>query len=265
MVVKNAHQIWDKNWLKYKEYCGNPKHNMFNPFIDDVVRDLKKGENRILLVVGTPRSGKSWFSLWYMCFMNWCYFGREEYKPDKHNIEPLKDIYWNLDDFLNATKKPENREKFILLEETGVTQYKNDWWKSDVVGFDKITQIFGVDNTNLIMNLPYVFDIFKGTRLKAHYMIRAYRISKKRIDLKMFPKVLSETTEKAYFNTSQRVRWINVPNIDNIYTDLVTEYEKLKEKFNSEQKNKITDEIENKGKKKKDNTFSFPEPIAILK
>jgi hypothetical protein len=237
---KPTHDIWVKGWLKEKEYCGNPRHNLFNPFIDNIILDLKNGQNRILLVVGTMRSGKSYFSLWYMCFMNWCYFGRDEYKPDSDNIEPMKDIYWDLDDFVEATKNPDNRDKFIMLEEQGLAQYKNDWFKTDVTNYDKITQIFGVDNTNLILNLPYIFDLFKGTRLKANYLFRAIRVSKTRIDVIMFPKRMGLTTEKAYFSTKERVRWYKFPNVKEIYPSLVDEYEKAKLLFNSRMKDKFS-------------------------
>jgi hypothetical protein len=80
--------------------------------------------------------------------MNWCFFARDEYKPKADNLNPIKDVYWKLEGeggFLNATKNPENMNKFITLEEQGVEQYAKDFWSRDIQGFDKLTQIFGVD------------------------------------------------------------------------------------------------------------------------
>ena len=165
-----ADEKWEKGWLRKKKYCYNRFHPMFNPTIDRIVRDLNRGQNRIILVVGTPRSGKSWFSIWLMAYMNYNYYGK---------ITTVKDLYWEIEQFIEATRKEENRDKFITLEEQGIAQYKTQFFQKDVIGFDKITQIFGVDQTNLIINLPYIFDLVKGTRLKGHYLIRTIRKSKK--------------------------------------------------------------------------------------
>jgi hypothetical protein len=142
-----AHEIWKAGWLRDKPYCRNPKHEWFNPIIDNLVRDLNRGENRIILVVGTPRSGKSSFSLWLQCYMNWCYFGRSEYAPASENIIPLNDVYWKVDDFIEATKDPSNMNKFLTMEEQGAEQYKMDFLNksSGLQAFDKLQQIFGVD------------------------------------------------------------------------------------------------------------------------
>lgn len=263
MVLKivHLHEIWKQGWLKTKEYCGNPKHELYQPIIDDIVRDLNIGLNRSLLVVGMPRTGKTHFSIWYMCYMNWCYYGREEYKPSPDNIEPLKDLYWDLDDFIEATKNPKNNDKWIVMEEQGLAQYKNLFWREDVTNYDKLTQIFGVDMTNPILNLPFVFDIVKGTRLKANYLFRTYRPKKNQVDVKMFPRVLSETTEKAYFSKRDAVKWFDVPDIAKIYPRLIEEYEKLKKAFNLKKKGEFT----SKGIKRDDNSPQQQPPVLKTK
>ena len=143
--LKAIWDIWDKGWLRNKQTVYNHLHPHYNPIIDNLKRDLDDGLNRIIIFVGTPRSGKTLSSFWFQCFFNYCYFGREEYRPDPNNLNPLKDVYWKLDDFIEATKDPANQNKFITMEEQGISQYKSMYWRDDVVGFDKITQIFGVD------------------------------------------------------------------------------------------------------------------------
>jgi len=227
--MKHIQDIWVKKWLVNKPYCYNSAHHHYNPLIDRLVRDLNRGQNRIIIIVGTPRSGKSWFSLWLMTYMNYCYFGKET---------TVKDIYWKLDDFLEATKNPLNQKKFITLEEQGVEQYAKDFWKSDVMGFDKVTQIFGVDETNIIINLPYIFDLNKGTRLKGHMLLRAFRKSKNRVNVVTCIRRMNMTTEKAYYMPIDT--WENVPSIYTINSELVNEYERVKREYNLSKKNELT-------------------------
>lgn len=229
-----AHNVWSKGWLKKKQYCYNEMHSHFNPLIDRIVRDLEKGMNRIIIIVGTPRSGKSWFSLWLMCFLNYCYYGRDEYKPNPDNMNPLKDIYWEIDDFIEATTKPENKNKFLIQEEQGVEQYAKDWHKDDVQDYDKLTQIFGIDNTNIIINLPYIFDLVKGTRLKGHYLLRSIRKSKKKVNIVMCRRWMNITTEKAKFVPD--FTWDNVPSVYEIFPSMTEEYEKIKLNYNNKKK-----------------------------
>lgn len=224
--MKPVEENWTKGWLKKKQYCRNPNHIYYNTLIDNIVRDIRDGQNRIILIVGTPRSGKSYFSLWLASYMNWCLFGKET---------TANDIFWDIDKFIEATRDAENHNKFIVMEETGVSHYKLNFWSKDVVGFDKITQIFGVDNTNLILNLPYVFDIHKGTRLKAHYLVRCYRIGKKRVDARLYYKWLGGTTEKATFRPMGK--WVMLPNIITIKPKLIEAYECKKLEYNLRQKN----------------------------
>ena len=236
LIYENKHiqDVWIEGWLKNKPYCYNYKHKNFNPLIDKVVKNLNIGLNQIIVVVGTPRSGKSFFSFWLMAYMNYCYFSREEYKPEKDNISPLKDVYWSLDDFINATKNPENQNKFITLEEQGVEQYKMSFFDEKTINFDKLTQIFGIDNTNLILNLPYIFDIFKGTRLKAHLLLRAIRKTKDRVNIILCEKKLNTVTDKAWFQPLDT--WENAPNVYNIYPKFIEEYIKMKLDYNLKKK-----------------------------
>lgn len=231
---KRVEEIWVKEWLRKKPYCYNPRHIHYNPMIDHIVRDLKKGQNRIILIVGTPRSGKSWFSIWLMAYMTYCFYGKKS---------SIKDMYWSLDDFLEATKNPENWDKFITLEEQGVEQYAKEWYREDVKGFDKLTQIFGIDQTNLIINLPYIFDLNKGTRLKGHYLLRTLRISSKRVDIVFMKRRMSLSTEKAYFDSKNRVTWCNIPNAQKYLPDMIKEYEILKQEYNKKKKEEITKTI----------------------
>jgi len=232
-------EIWVKEWLKNKPYCYNSNHAHYNPTIDHIIRDLNKGQNRIILIVGTPRSGKSWFSIWLMCYLNYCYYGKKT---------TVKDIYWKIDDFLKATKNPDNWFKFITLEEQGVEQYAKDYWKEEVKDFDKITQIFGVDETNLIINLPYIFDLQKGTRLKGHYLIRALRIGKKRVDVVFCKRRMNLVTDKAYFDSKNKTRWRNVPNCEKYFPNLIKDYETLKREYNALKKKELLDKRKPKDK-----------------
>lgn len=259
-----THKIWKRGWLKNKPYCWNPEHPHYNPTIDKIVRDLNKGQNRIIILVGVPRSGKSWFSIWLMAFMNWCYFG----------IMPsFDDIYWMIDDFIEATKNPKNKNKFIVMEEQGVQQYKSDWQKIDVIGFDKITQIFGVDNTNLIINLPYIFDLTKGTRLKGHYLLRTVKKSKTKVDIFSCPKRMNLTTEKGYYSVKDSFHWVNVPNIFEIpnkevrnkMIEIMEKYENKKLEYNLKKKEDIGNQISGMGKTRRLDRERSPTPIGILK
>lgn len=257
-----AHQIWKKGWLVKKPYCYNPAHPHYNPTIDKIIRDLNKGQNRIILVVGTPRSGKSWFSIWLMCYLNYNYYGK---------VTKLEDLYWQLDGFLKATKDPSNREKFICMEEQGVEQYAKDWYRTDVQGFDKITQIFGVDETNIILNLPYIFDLNKGTRLKAHYLIRTLRKTKQKINIVLHHKRMTLTTEKAYYTPV--ITWQDVPNVYEIpnknlkdkFVKVIKDYEKKKREYNIEKKDQIIKDIQPKSKKSRDSGLLKAKPMFQLK
>lgn len=72
----------------------------------------------------------------------------------------------------------------------------------------------------------------------------------------MFPRILTETTEKAYFSKQDSVKWFNVPNIAEIYPRLMEEYEKLKKAFNLRKKNEFTSK-----KSKESNIYkSLPDP-----
>jgi hypothetical protein len=51
------HERWEKGWLKNKPFVYNPKHPFYNPLVDRILKHMKKGQNAIILVVGTPRSG----------------------------------------------------------------------------------------------------------------------------------------------------------------------------------------------------------------
>ena len=148
-----THDIWRKGWLKNKNFIRNSKHEQFNPIIDKIVRDLQDGKNRTLAVVGERRSGKSCFSLWLMCFLNWCFYEREEYKPDKNNIKPILDLYWKIDEFNKATRNPINFNKFITQEEQGVEQYVMDYHNRDLQAYNKINQVFGIDQLKPIITI----------------------------------------------------------------------------------------------------------------
>lgn len=230
--------IWRKGWLKDKVFCYNHSHFLYNPPIDHITRHLNRGQNVIIILVGTPRSGKSWASMWLQCYFNWCYYGREEYKPEKDNVNPLKDMYWKIDDFMNATKKSDNWNKFITLEEQGAENSKFDWYNKDSQNYDKLCQIFGVDNTNLIINLPYIFDLNKGTRLKGHFLFSFKKRSKTKVNAIFCKRWMSDTTEKAKF--VRVCTWANFPNIYNKYPALVDEYEKLKREYNAKKKEELT-------------------------
>jgi len=242
-----AHQVWKNGWLREKEYCRNPFHPHYNPIIDNIVRDLNRGENRIIIVVGTPRSGKSSFSFFLQSFFNWCYFGRPEYAPSDTNTQPINDVFWGLDEFIEATKNPANQNKFITMEEQGVENFKFDFWNRNSQSADKIQQIFGVDNTNLIINLPYIFDLNKGTRLKGHYLIRALRKSSNRVDVILCNKRMNITTDKAYYKPSMTV-WRKVPFIANVYPDLWDLYLRMKVEYNTKKKVELTAVKTNKQK-----------------
>lgn len=237
MKLLKAHETWKRGWLMNKPFVFNKNHQWFNPVIDNIARDIKNGQNRIIILVGTPRSGKSWGSLWLQCYLNWCLYGRKEYKPDPNNVEPLKDMYWEINDFLKATKNPNNWKKFITLEEWGVADYKLDFQSEETKGQDKLLQIFGVDETNLIINLPYIFDLKKGTRLKGHYLLKFIRRSKTKVNVIFCKRWMSDTTEKAKF--IRKFTWEGFPNIYDIYPTLVDEYEKIKRKYNSEKKDEL--------------------------
>lgn len=239
-----THNIWSPGWLKDKQYCYNDLHPKFNPLIDRIVRDLNKGMNRIIIIVGTPRSGKSWFSFWLQCFLNYNYFGRKEYKPGPDNMNPLKDFFWEVDDFIEATTNPANRNKFITQEEQGVEQYSKDWQNQDVQDYDKLTQIFGIDNTNIIINLPYIFDLNKGTRLKGHYLLRSIRKSKKRVNIVMCRRWMNITTEKAKFVPD--FTWENIPDVSKLFANAVKEYENKKLEYNRRKKQEF---LERRNKK----------------
>ena len=241
-----AHEIWKKGWLRNKQYCWNTRHPLYNPLIDKIVKFLGKSQNVILIVVGTPRSGKSWFSIWLMCYMNFNYFRK---------LTTIKDIYWEVDEFLEATKDTSNREKFITMEEQGLAQYKKTaHFDKKVQGYDKVLQIFGVDETNIIVNLPYLFDLYSGTAKKGHLLFRSIKKSKKRVNIVTCEKRMTMTTEQAYYKPVDT--WENVPSVYNIhdrelrkkFVDILENYEKMKLDFNIKKKLEITNEIKNKGK-----------------
>jgi len=234
-----THEVWKQGWLRDKEFCHNRYHNHYNPVIDNIVRDLNRGENRIIIVVGTPRSGKSGFSLLLQSFFNWCYFGRPEYAPSDTNTQPINDVFWGLDEFIEATKNPENTNKFITMEEQGVENFKFDFWNRDSQSADKLQQIFGIDNTNLIINLPYIFDLNKGTRLKGHYLIRAFRRASARVDVILCYKWMDLTTAKASYRPTRTV-WKKIPFIANVYPDLWDLYLRMKIEYNTKKKVELT-------------------------
>lgn len=249
--MKRTHEIWQKGWLKKKQFCINPKHSLYNPLIDTLVSDLNKGLNRTLAVVGERRSGKSSFSMWLMCFMNWCYYGREEYEPTKDNIKPILDLYWKVNDFNNATKNPKNFNKFLTQEEQGVEQYVMDFHNQDLQSYNKINQIFGIDNTNPIINLPTMQTLFSQTRYQVHYVLRTIKKSSKRVDVWFCKKWMNITTTKIKFYPS--FVWENVPFIEDYYPKLFRAYLKLKLKYNMEKKEELT---------AKDN---IKKPISVFK
>ena len=226
---------WEKAWLKNKPFISNQHHEYYNRLVDDQLNDLRSGKNTISVTVGRGRSGKSWFNVFFMCFMNWCYYGREEYEPSSSNIEPLKDIYWSVDDFIKASLRSENWFKFIVLEEQGVERYKMDYNKEGVKSVNKLEQIFGVDQTNTLNNLPFLFDIDKGTRLKANYIYVISRPSLKHFQLRYYKKRTNETTEKAKF-VFQRFVWDKLPDISKWYPELMAKYEEMKQQYNKKKK-----------------------------
>jgi len=235
---RSIQHIWIKGWLKRKRFCYNHFHPHYNPIIDSIVRDLKKGLNRIIVVVGVPRSGKSWFSAWLMAYLNYNYYGIENYQPSKDNIILKEDFFWKVPKFLEATKSPKYWNRFITQEEQGVEQYKMEFYDKGIQSYDKLTQIFGIDQTNIIINLPYIFDLFKGTRLKAHYILNATRKSKNRIDVTMCKKWLSITTEQAKFYPD--FEWNDIPSLQDYYPAFVKEYERMKREYNRQMKEKLT-------------------------
>ena len=189
-------------------------------------------------------------SFWLQCYFTYCYFADISYAPKESNLQPLKDIYWKLDEFIQATRNPENQNKFITLEEQGVEQYKMDFVNrnSGIQQFDKLQQIFGIDNTNLIINFPYIFDIQKGTRLKAHYLFRAKRKTKKRVNVVLCNKRMNVTTDKAYYKPS--AVWNNAPFVGDIYPDMFNEYVKMKLKYNLDKKEELFMSVHRKAKAK---------------
>lgn len=229
---------WDKGWLKKKEFVYNSKHEFFNPIIDKIVRDLNNGKNRTIAVVGDRRNGKSCFSLFLQCYFNWCYYGREEYEPSKDNIKPILDLYWAVDDFNNATKNPINFNKFITQEEQGVEQYVMDFHDKKLQSYNKINQIFGIDNTNPIINLPTIRSLYSQTKFQVDYIIRTIRRSKNRVDAILCKKWMSVTTEDVKFFPS--FIWEKVPFIADYYPRVYKAYVKLKLFYNSQKKEELT-------------------------
>ncbi len=257
----NAHEVWRKGWLKNKPYCYNTQHNFYNPHIDKIIRDNQKGQNRVVVVVGTPRSGKSWFSIWLMCYLTYNFFGKES---------TVDDIYWDLDKFIGATKEPENQKKWLVMEEQGIAQYKTQWFQKDVVAYDKLIQIFGIDETNILVNLPYLHDLQKGQRNKAQYLIRCMRKTKKRFNTVLCEKKMNLTTEKAYFKAIDT--WENIPSVYDVkneelrdkFIKILMEYEKKKIDFNSKQKDELLKSATHTGKKA-DSGFLKAKPMFTLK
>lgn len=248
MTAIKVQNRWELGWLKKKPPVFNPMHEWYNPTIDKILHHLKRGQNIIILVVGTPRSGKSAFSLWLQCYFNYCYFARTDYAPERTNLYPLNDVYWKIKGFIRATQDPENQNKFITLEEQGAEQYKMDFLNksSGLQDFDKLQQIFGVDNTNLIINLPYIFDIQKGTRLKAHMLISMLRRSKTKVNAILCRRRINIVTDKASYIPTRTV-WNNVPFVGDIYPDMYAQYEKLKKKYNADKKAELAKDKVAKG------------------
>lgn len=244
-----VHDKWEKGWLRKKPMIYNPRHYLYNPVLDRIIRHLNKGQNIIIIIVGVPRSGKSWFSIWLMCYLNYNYYGKE---PD------FNDIYWKVPKFLDATKNPANQQKFLVMEEQGVEQYKMNFASKELQGFDMLTQIFGVDETNIIVNLPYIFDLFKGTRLKAHLLLRTLKRSSNKVDVVSCGKAMYITTEKAWYEPKEM--WNDVPSVHDIANkemkakcvEILQKYEEKKLNYNLEKKKELTDKIFGKKEGKKE-------------
>lgn len=249
MSYKAPHQIWEKGWLRNKQFCYNSKHHMYNPIIDMIVRDLKAGKNRTLAVVGERRSGKSCFSLFLQCYFNWCFYGRDEYEPSKENLKPIFDLYWKIDDFNNATKNPFNFNKFLTQEEQGVEQFIMEFQNKDLQAYNKINQIFGIDNTNPIINLPTIRSLYTHTRFQVNYILRTIRKSKNRVDVVLCKKWMSVTTEKIRFYPT--FVWERVPFIGDYYPKVYDAYIKLKLHYNKAKKEELTSRGQPSGKQER--------------
>lgn len=176
--------------------------------------------------------------MWLMCFFNWCYYGREEYEPSKDNIKPIFDLYWDIEDFNLATLDPNNINKFITQEEQGVEQYVMDFHDKKLQSYNKINQIFGIDNTNPIINLPTIKSLYSQTRYQVDYILRTKRISKNRVDVILCKRWMSVTTEDIGF--SPTFIWEKVPFIGNTYPRVYNAYIKLKLIYNQRKKQELT-------------------------
>lgn len=228
---------WIKGWLRNKDFITNPKHEHYNRIIDELLIRLRAGKNTICTTVGEPRSGKSYFSFWLMCYMNWCYFGREEFNPENPDSKKiLKECHFNeIRSFIRATLKPENRYRFLVFEEVSVSKNKMDYHKKELQNINKLEDIFGIDEVSTINTLPFLFTLEKTARLKTKLIFVAEIPFPGLRVISLHKRIMNQTTDKARI-ISLRYNWKNPPNIADKYPELMAKYEEEKQRFNRKQK-----------------------------
>lgn len=222
-------------------FVKNKHHEWYCLPIDWIRRDLKKNQNVILVFLGRQGSGKSYLSFLMAWLFNKYWFG----------LEPAlttDDIYWSVKDFTKAMLT--TKDKFIILEETSLSLGAKDFWTDSSRIFNKIIDIFRISNVSLCLNLPYIFDLDKGTRLKANYLFRTHKMGKNKVWCSFHKKGMSEDTSKAWY---QDLGWFEVPLIPKGEFDY-KKYEELKREYNKEKysefHNTLTKDSKNKVKRK---------------
>lgn len=229
------------NWDRFHlgRFVTNSSHPEYCLPIDHIIRDLNKDQNVVLIFVGRQGSGKSYLSMLIAWLFNKYYYG--------HNPAlELTDIHWDIQNFCRAMLK--TQERFLVLEETSLSLSSKDWWSDANKIFNKIIDIFRISKVSICMNLPYIFDLDKGCRLKGNYIFSTTKFSKDHVSASFHKKYTYEDTSKAYYSEIGILR--NLPMIPKGEFDF-KKYEEIKRGFNADKYKEFSDKLNKADKKKK--------------
>lgn len=147
-----------------------------NIILSPIWRAVHSGGNRIVLINGLPRTGKSELAI------NMAYHLFRGPGPEfKHLFEVGKHCKWSKIDFQKIVQKYDRVGACLVWDEAGISElgaHARQFWSQSNIALSTLFQIMGFHNQIALITLPMKTMLDKHLRLLSHVNVETLKISK---------------------------------------------------------------------------------------
>lgn len=219
---------------------------MINPIFQHIRDDLRNGRNANMLIVGAPRSGKSWTAL------------RLAEIVDEHFT--IDQVVWDIPQFMSLINSDKVHDgSVVIFDEAGVSINARDWYEKMNKKAMMILQTYGYKHLCVIFTTPSISYVDSQSRRLFNYTIETTnRYGMVKLRVSQYNPVKDKT-----YNKQPTINGIAIPvmYLNRPSRKLCGDYERLSIKW----KNKLSKEIEEEFKAASGKEISIDEVVAEVR